>query len=53
MKPTTMLNMAQILSHATQYKAHSPKKATKLKIKIESIILDFLLRDGAIVVAKG
>ncbi|MGO8880781.1 MAG: hypothetical protein ACLPVO_06795 [Desulfomonilaceae bacterium] len=53
MKPTIMLNMAQILSHARQYKAHNPKKATRLKIRIKSIILGLLLRDGAIVVAKG
>ncbi|MGC8602315.1 MAG: hypothetical protein ACP5VS_01355 [Desulfomonilaceae bacterium] len=53
MKPTIMLNMVQILSHARQYKAHNPKKATRLKIKIKSIILDFLPRDDAIVIAKG
>ncbi|MGO8819862.1 MAG: hypothetical protein ACLQT6_07995 [Desulfomonilaceae bacterium] len=53
MQSTIILNMAQILSHARQYKAHNPKKATRLKIKIRSIILDFLIKDGAIVVAKG
>jgi|GEM_PF-3507740 len=45
-KPTTMLNIVQILSHAMQYKTHSPKKTTRLDMKIKSIILDLLLKSG-------
>ena len=46
MQPTIILNMVQILSHAMQYKAHSPKKTMRLKMKIKSIISGLLLKNA-------